>query len=230
MQTHTPQSEIAQLPYFNAEPRERRSTMIANKLREMILSGRLKPGDRLPTEAQLCKHFAVSRTTLRESIQMLRVSGLLDVTPGRGSFIRLPDISAIFQDISIYSNYNAIKENDSCFVRNLLLVELCRRACTATPAQKRTLMQNTLHLEHSPEQNAAAERNWCLTITKIHNNHMATTLMEGFFTMIESQLVQRYQNPARKERAIAMQQRINMAITEGDQAMTTRLVMNFCAI
>lgn len=73
-------------------PRSRRSATIAESLRALITGGQLKPGDKLPTEAMLCQQFGVSRTTLREAIQMLRTNGLLEVTPGRGSFVRVPDI------------------------------------------------------------------------------------------------------------------------------------------
>ena len=93
------------LPFVEKHNKTRRSAMIADQLREMIMEGHLKPGDRLPTEEQLCKHFGVSRTTLRESVQMLRVSGLLEVTPGRGSFVSAPDINKILKDLSLAGQY-----------------------------------------------------------------------------------------------------------------------------
>lgn len=64
--------QAVNLPIVEARPRTRRSTVIADHLKSMIASGHLTPGDRLPTEEKLCTHFGVSRTTLRESIQILR--------------------------------------------------------------------------------------------------------------------------------------------------------------
>ncbi|MBA44010.1 MAG: hypothetical protein CMF62_08425 [Magnetococcales bacterium] len=43
-----------ELPNITKQQKVRRSTVVADYLREMILSGQLKPGDKLPTEEQLC--------------------------------------------------------------------------------------------------------------------------------------------------------------------------------
>lgn len=71
-----------ELPTVQRPEKVRRSTAVADCLREMITSGQLKPGDKLPTEEKLCQHFGVSRTTLREAVQSLRSAGILEVTPG----------------------------------------------------------------------------------------------------------------------------------------------------
>jgi DNA-binding FadR family transcriptional regulator len=59
-----------------AKPSTRlRSDVVAAQLKEMILSGELRPGDRLPPEADLCREFGVSRMTIREATQSLKGLG-----------------------------------------------------------------------------------------------------------------------------------------------------------
>ena len=53
-------------------------------LRDMILGGELKPGDKIP-EAALCARFGVSRTPLREATKVLAAEGLLQLLPSRGA-------------------------------------------------------------------------------------------------------------------------------------------------
>lgn len=55
-----------------------------------IESGKLNPGDQVPTEPELIQRFQVSRTTVRRALRDLEISGLIDRKPGRGSFVREP--------------------------------------------------------------------------------------------------------------------------------------------
>jgi DNA-binding LacI/PurR family transcriptional regulator len=58
-----------------------------NILRQFILSGRWKHGDRLPSELQLAAHLQVSRTTIRIALQKADVEGLITRIAGRGTFV-----------------------------------------------------------------------------------------------------------------------------------------------
>jgi GntR family transcriptional regulator len=60
---------------------------LAADIRTQITDGRLKPGDRLPTEAQLIDLHGVSRITVREALQVLIQSGQIERFAGRGTFI-----------------------------------------------------------------------------------------------------------------------------------------------
>lgn len=57
-----------------------------------IESGRLAPGDQVPTEAELHERFGVSRTTIRRALHDLANSGFIVRQPGRGTFVTEPHI------------------------------------------------------------------------------------------------------------------------------------------
>ncbi len=60
---------------------------IAGALEGEIGSGRLPPGARLPTEAELSARFAVNRHTVRRAMEELQARGLVRIEQGRGSFV-----------------------------------------------------------------------------------------------------------------------------------------------
>lgn len=59
-------------------------------IKEQIRQGILQPGDRIPTEAELCERYNLSRTPVRQALQQLVFEGLLVRTPGRGTFVASP--------------------------------------------------------------------------------------------------------------------------------------------
>ncbi len=61
---------------------------IADDLRSAIERGELQPGDRLPSEAKLMKHYDVARMTARQAVQELRGEGRVVAEQGRGVFVR----------------------------------------------------------------------------------------------------------------------------------------------
>ena len=65
---------------------ERRTERLRDVLEEEILTGVLRPGDRLE-ELQLAERFGVSRTPIREALFQLSAAGLIEQRPRRGTFV-----------------------------------------------------------------------------------------------------------------------------------------------
>jgi GntR family transcriptional regulator len=74
---------------------------VAQALLDDIGRGRLKPGDRLPTEDALGQSFGVSRITVRQAFDILRQRGLVERTAGRGSFVTSPPGTYVMTAASI---------------------------------------------------------------------------------------------------------------------------------
>src|SRR3954447_25449225 len=57
------------------------------RIKEMIVSGQLKPGDRLPREPDLADQLGLSRNSLREAVRALALVNILDVRQGDGTYV-----------------------------------------------------------------------------------------------------------------------------------------------
>lgn len=77
---------------FTAVRRTRSSDEVVGQIRQAILDDRLKKGDRLPSERELCRMFDVSRATLREGLRTLEAFGAITIKPGAagGIFVSEP--------------------------------------------------------------------------------------------------------------------------------------------
>jgi DNA-binding FadR family transcriptional regulator len=78
--------------------------VLAERLREQILSGRLREGDQLPAERELVEQTGLGRSSVREALRVLENQGLISKRTGRngGSLIRRPDRTSIESSIDLF--------------------------------------------------------------------------------------------------------------------------------
>jgi GntR family transcriptional regulator, transcriptional repressor for pyruvate dehydrogenase complex len=67
---------------FTQVKRTRSSDDVVTQVKDAIIGGQLKSGDRLPNERELCRVFGVSRPTLREGLRTLEALGVIEIRPG----------------------------------------------------------------------------------------------------------------------------------------------------
>jgi GntR family transcriptional regulator, transcriptional repressor for pyruvate dehydrogenase complex len=110
--------------------------VIAAYLEEELLSGRLPAGTRLPSERQLATRLRVSRPVVREVLRTLVERGLLEVSPGRGTFARAMEPNDVAAPMtSVYRRRNATPR-DLVEARTMLECEAAALAAErATPAE-----------------------------------------------------------------------------------------------
>ncbi len=60
---------------------------IIDTFTEQLISGKLRPGDQIPTEVELAEHFGVARNTVREAVKILVAMGVLEIRRPVGTFV-----------------------------------------------------------------------------------------------------------------------------------------------
>jgi DNA-binding GntR family transcriptional regulator len=73
---------------INRDSYEPAYVQLANILRRQIADGAYRPGDQLPSEAQLCRRYGISPMTVRRSINLLSDQGIVNTAQGRGTFVK----------------------------------------------------------------------------------------------------------------------------------------------
>lgn len=75
---------------------------LMNHFSAAIAQGEYAPGDKLPSESAMCRDFGVSRTTVRQALQLLTQQDLIFSVHGRGSFVKMPAINSELTKITSF--------------------------------------------------------------------------------------------------------------------------------
>lgn len=120
-----------------AEPlvAERLSDRLAARLIQQIESGRLRPGERLPSEAQMAATHGVSRSVVREAVHQVKSRGMVRARQGSGVFVSLqPRQRALAFDPKVLESMDAV-------VQVVELRRVLEGEMAALAAQRATLAQ-----------------------------------------------------------------------------------------
>ncbi len=80
------------------------SDLLAERIREQILTGTFAEGDQLPTERELSVQTGLGRSSIREALRILENQSLIETRPGRngGSLVRRPDRTSLESSIALF--------------------------------------------------------------------------------------------------------------------------------
>ncbi len=75
--------------------------VVIDQIKDMIKTGQLKKGDKLPPERELVEQLQVSRTSIREALRSLEILGIIESRQGEGNFIRESFNQSLLEPLSI---------------------------------------------------------------------------------------------------------------------------------
>ena len=126
------------------------TSQVVEAVFQMLRSGEFRPGSRLPSEWQLVEQLGVGRSAIREGIRELAALGVVDVQPGRGTFVR-----SIRPDLILRMGVIG-SEADRAMVREFLEVRLILEPESAALAAVRASEVDLERLAHDVERLAEA--------------------------------------------------------------------------
>ena len=101
---------------------------VVGQIRNLMITKSLKPGDFLPPETEISRQLGVSRTTVREALRILEITGLVETKRGKGTVVTSFDVGSIKKKISDVLIQPGREFNDLMETRLLLEPEVARLA------------------------------------------------------------------------------------------------------
>jgi GntR family transcriptional repressor for pyruvate dehydrogenase complex len=103
---------------------------VVGRIVELIRTGNLRPGDRLPPERELVEIFSISRPSLREAMRALSTLGIVEPRHGGGTFVTALDARTLLAPLDIFLQLSQVNIEDTFESRRIVEIEIVRKAAT----------------------------------------------------------------------------------------------------
>ena len=137
-------NKAGNLELFSSVKISRKPDKVYKQLVSMINSGRIKPGERLPSERDLSSYLGISRQSLREAIYRAESVGLIEVRQGEGSFVVSSARENLKDPVTALLEEHAGKIFDFLEMRKLIEGWSAARAAETAGEDDLSAMENTL--------------------------------------------------------------------------------------
>jgi GntR family transcriptional repressor for pyruvate dehydrogenase complex len=208
------------------EERKTYSRRVVEHIQELIHSGQLKPGDKLPPERELAERMAVSRPTIREAFKILSAMGFLDIKQGNGVFVaehstRLDNLAtALFmQSDTIHELFEVRKmiETESAAKAALCgTQEFLNEIYEATQESYHRVIVNPQFA--SPEEREAflseSDQSFHLMVAEAAGNEVVVRIMTNLIDLLRQSRMQSMRIPGRVEQSLQEHMRIAAMLKE----------------
>lgn len=153
------------------------------KIKGMIVSGALRPGDRLPKESELAAELGLSRNSLREAVRALSLIRILDVRQGDGTYVTSLDPQLLLEALSFVVDFH----RDDTVLEFLAVRRILEPAATAMAAARITEAEldaltaqlDALGPEPSVEELVATDLDFHRGIVRSAGNSVLCSLLDG---------------------------------------------------
>ena len=130
------------------------SDMLIQRILGFVTAGRLKPGDRLPSERELSERFQVSRPTVREAMKALHFLGVVEIHHGGGAFVSALNAAELLGPLSFFLNLSEVTVEKLYDARRLIEGEICALAVGYGSAEDFAHLENLISQQEAQKSYA----------------------------------------------------------------------------
>ncbi len=188
-------------------------------LMELVNTGRLGPGDRLPSERRLADMLGVSRGTVRHALKQLETTGVLSIRPGSGAFVANSDDEAKVDALvaSVARGRSTLREIFE--VRSMLEPQIAALAASKAGPDDVAGLERILLLQRKALDNGRTGRQedamFHAALVRLADNSVLTELVEGITHILKESRSPHLQTALRKAASVKDHQEIVEAISHG---------------
>jgi len=157
---------------------------ICAQIRRQIMSGALKPGDKLPAERDLATRFGVGRAAIREALRSLEISGVIKLEKGvkGGAFIQHVDPHVVSKSVGDMVSLGTISLEVLTETRILLLIPTIELVCKRATESDFAAIEATIEQSEAArgmQERAESSRAFHAALARAAHNPLLETLIDA---------------------------------------------------
>ncbi|HAG42871.1 MAG TPA: FadR family transcriptional regulator [Clostridium sp.] len=180
---------------------------VIEQIKEMIVKGTFKKGDKLPSEREMAESLQISRTSIREALRELEIMGLIESRQGEGNFIKNSFENNLLEPLSTIFLLKESNPDEILELRNII-----ERGSVALAAERITdeeLAEMELLLEDSLKSDfkdklVDMDINFHYKIAQASKNFLILSILNAISFLIEAFIKDIRKNVITKEENIIM--------------------------
>lgn len=194
---------------------------IVAQIEERVVSGDLRVGDQLPAERDLAGQFGVSRTAVREAVKALRQKGLVEIVPGRGTFISDRTSRGVRHSLDFIIKTGADDGSKNLAeVRGLIEPEIAALAAERATKEYIAAMRQAIETMDAALDNAdefiEADLNFHLALAQATQNSLIPALIDPIVDLLRGHRKKIFDTPGAPQRGQTFHKRILAAVEHHD--------------
>ncbi|HEY9151954.1 MAG TPA: FadR/GntR family transcriptional regulator [Anaerolineales bacterium] len=171
---------------------ERLYQRIVEQIERRIVAGELNVGDQLPSERELAEQFEVSRIAVREAVKALRAKGLVEIRPGRGTFITNSTPDVVRNSLSMLMKFGQAEGfSDLVEVREILEPEIAALAAIRINKEQISAMSEAVDVMDTALDNVDIfvefDLGFHLALAQATQNPLIPILMDSIIDLLREQ-------------------------------------------
>lgn len=173
---------------FETTENNKISSQIMDQIKEKILNGKLKVGDKLPSERELASKLGVSRSSVREALRSLDILGVVSSVQGEGTYIQGDFGDSLSMLMTFMYCMNGCSLKEALQLREIL--EIASIVSSVSKWQEKDIQEleaycDFLELEGSEEEKSRYDKYFHDKIAEISGNSLVLIILNSASYIIE---------------------------------------------
>jgi GntR family transcriptional repressor for pyruvate dehydrogenase complex len=194
---------------------------VAARIRDLIASGELAPGQALPSERKLAEQLKVGRAVIREAIRQLEVSGLVESRHGGGNYVREVTVEHLVAPIASVLNGMTPLRDELMDARLFFEPQIARAAAARATAEDLRRLQDVIRRQEervaSGHSGAEEDAEFHDLLANATHNTVVVRVMEVIDGLLEESQARLFRSVERSEISLEGNRRILDAVARHDQ-------------
>src|ERR687895_451486 len=194
---------------------------VAARIRGLIASGELGPGQALPSERKLAEQFKVGRAVIREAIRQLEVSGLVESRHGGGNYVREVTVEHLVAPIASVLNGMVPLLEELMAARLFFEPQIARAAAARATPEDLRLLEDIINRqeERSANGQAGAEEDaeFHDLLARATHNTVVERVMGVLDSLLEDSQARLFRSVQRSKLSLEGNRRILEAVQNHDR-------------